>query len=116
MHEESERKQIENVPRKGDRKSIAYVGRSEDEPKTAKEKTSRQAAYKINVIDENKKLAGIVLSTVKDKKQQMKARTEDGLGQSSKNIQYPNGTVVSINPELSRTTMDIDGKLPNDYK
>jgi len=116
MHEESERKQIENVPRKGDRKSIAYVGRSEDDPKTAKEKTSRQAAYKINVIDENKKLAGIVLSAVKDKKQQMKARTEDGLGQSSKNIEYPNGTVVSINPELSRTTMDIDGKLPNDYK
>jgi hypothetical protein len=115
MHEDSERKQIENVPRKGDRKSIAYIGRSEDDPKTAKEKTSRQAAYKINVIDENRKLAGIVLSTVKDKKQQMK-RTEDGLGQSSKNIQYPNGTVVSINPELSRTTMDIDGKLPNDYK
>lgn len=115
MHEESERKQIENVPRKGDRKSITYVGRSEDDPKTTKEKTSRQAAYKINVIDENRKLAGIVLSTVKDKKQQVK-RTEDGLGQSSKNIQYPNGTVVSINPELSRTTMDIDGKMPNDYK
>lgn len=116
VYEESERKEIENVPRKGDRKSIAYVGRSEDDPKTAKEKTSRQAAYKINVIDENRKLAGIVLSTVKDKKQQIKAKTEDGLGQSSKNIQYPNGTIVSINPELSRTTMDIDGKMPNDYK
>jgi hypothetical protein len=116
MHEESERKQIENVPRKGERKSIDYVGRSEDDPKTAKEKTSRQAAYKINVIDEGKKLAGIVLSTVKDKKQQMKSKTEDGIGQTSKDIQYPNGTVVRINPEISRTTMDIDGKLPNDYK
>ena len=116
MREESERKQIENVPRKGDRKSIAYVGRKEDDPKTAREKTSRQAAYKINVIDENKKLAGIVLSTVKDKKQQMKSKTEDGIGQTSKDIQYPNGTVVRINPEISRTTMDIDGKLPNDYK
>jgi hypothetical protein len=114
--EQTERKEIENVPRKGDRKSIAYVGRSEDDPKTTKEKTSRQAAYKINVIDEGKKLAGIVLSTVKDKKQQMKSKTEDGIGQTSKDIQYPNGTVVRINPEISRTTMDIDGKLPNDYK
>lgn len=116
--EETERRQIENVPRKGERRSIDYVGRKDDDPKTSKEKTSRQAAtrIKLNVVDESRKLSGIVLSTVKDKKQQIKARTEDGLGQSSKNIQYPNGTVVSINPELSRTTMDIDGKMPNDYK
>lgn len=117
--EETERRQIENVPRKGERKSISYVGRAEDDPKTSREKTSRQAAtrIKLNVVDESRKLSGIVLSTVKDKKQQMKTRTEDGLGQTSKNIQYPNGTVVSINPEIkNRTTMDIDGKLPNDYK
>ena len=115
--EQIERKQIENVPRKGDRKSIAYVGREEDDPKTAKEKTSRQAAYKINVIDENKKLAGIVLSTVKDKKQQMKAKTEDGVGQTSKKFEYPNGTVVDINPPMNRNTMNtIDDKMPNDHK
>lgn len=118
MHESEERKSIQDMPRPnaGDRHGIQFVGRSDADPKSAREKTSRQAQYKIKVIDENRKLAGIVLSTVKDKKQQMKTKTEDGVGQTSKVMQYPNGTRILINPEMSRTTMDINGKLPNDYK
>lgn len=118
VRENVERKSIQNVPRPdaGDRHNVELVGRKNSDPKTSKEKTSRQASYNINVIDENRRLSGIVMDTVKQKRENMKSKTEDGIGQSSKVIQYPNGTRVLINPEMTRTTMDIDGKLPNDYK
>lgn len=102
-----ERKKIQNVPRPdaGDRHKIAFVGRKDDDPKTAKEKTSRQAAYKTNVIDEGKKLAGIIKGVMKDSKE----RYEDG-----KTIVYPQ---VIINPNLKHNTMDADdSRLPNDKK
>lgn len=105
-----ERKKIQNVPRPdaGDRHKIAFVGRKDDDPKTAKEKTSRQAAYKTNVIDESKKLAGIIKGVVKDTKE----RREDGL--NGKTVVYPQ---VIINPNLKHNTMDAESdKMPNDHK
>lgn len=94
------RKKIENMPRKdsGDRKSIEYVGRSDADPKTAKEKTSRLATIK-NVIDEAKKI---------------KYETESG---KEKKIIYPNGTEVVVGPDMKHNVLDVaDQKLPKDYE
>jgi hypothetical protein len=118
MHEDTdggvERKKIENTPRKdaGDRHNIEFVGRKSSEPKTSKEKTSIQAAYKINIIDEGKKLAGIVKGVVRDSKES-KDRYDPG-ATDGKTIVYPQ---VIINPNLKHNTMDADSdKIPNDHK
>lgn len=94
------RKKIQNMPRPdaGDRKSIEYVGRSDAEPKTSKEKTLRLATIK-NVIDEAKKI---------------KIQAEDG---KEKKFVYPNDTEVVIEPNMKRNFLDVeDKKLPKDYE
>ena len=114
VHEENERRKIQNVPRPdaGDRHKIDVVGRKEDDPKTAKEKTSRQASYKVNVIDEAKKLAGIIKGVMKDSKESQD-RYDPG-ATNGKTIVYPQ---VIINPNLKHNTMDADSdKMPNDHK
>jgi hypothetical protein len=106
MHAESvePRKEIENVPRKGDRKSIEYVGRQGSEPKTTKEKTSRLAAIK-NIIDEARK----------EKTMKPKAEAESGMGKEKKFV-YPNETEVVIGPNPKNNFLDVEGsKLPKDY-
>lgn len=98
MREESERKEIENMPRKGDRRSIEYVGRKDSDSKSTREKTSRLATIK-NVIDEARKA--------------MKSRTEDG---KTKVYDYGDDVVI-INPNQKRVDLDVEGnKVPNDYK
>ena len=94
--ETEQRKLIQDMPRKdaGDRHSIQYVGRKDADPKSTAEKTSRQAQYKIKVIDEAKKLAGIV----------KKVRKESG-GQTKV---YDN---VVINPDLNRVDNRNDAEL-----
>jgi hypothetical protein len=101
MKEETERKQIENMPRKGDRKSIEYVGRKSADPKTSKEKISRLATIK-NVIDEAKK-------AMADKK----IRAEDG---KTKVYDYGDNVLV-INPDQKRINLDVDNgdKIAKDY-
>ena len=101
MKEETERKQIENMPRKGDRKTIEYVGRKSADPKTSKEKTSRLATIK-NVIDEAKK-------AMADKK----IRAEDG---KTKVYDYGDNVLV-INPDQKRINLDVDNgdKIAKDY-
>jgi len=96
MKEESERKEIENMPRKGDRKSIEYVGRKDSDPKTSKQKTSRLATIK-NVIDEAKKI-----------------KVEDG---KTKAYDYGDDILV-INPDQRKINLDVENgeKIPNDYK
>ena len=114
VHEENERRKIQNVPRPdaGDRHKIAFVGRKDDDPKTTKEKTSRQASYKVNVIDEAKKLAGIIKGVMKDSKESQD-RYDPG-ATNGKTIVYPQ---VIINPNLKHNTMDADSdKMPNDHK
>lgn len=93
------RKKIQNAPRldAGDRKSIEYVGRSDSDPKSAKEKTSRLATIK-NVIDEAKKI---------------KVEAESG---KEKKMVYPNGTEVVIGPDMKYNRLDVeDQKLPKDH-
>lgn len=88
---EETRKEIENMPRKGDRKSIDYVGRKEDNLKTSKEKTSRLAIIK-NVIDEAKKI-----------------QKEDGapkLDKPTKVYNINKDDVLIINPDLNKNTLD----------
>lgn len=87
------RKSIQDMPRKdaGDRHNIEYVGRKDADPKTAAEKTSRQAQYKIKVIDEAKKLADVVKRVKKESDNQTKV--------------FDN---VVINPDLNR----VDNRDP----
>jgi hypothetical protein len=101
MKEENERKEIENMPRTGDRKSIEYVGRKDAYPKTSKQKTSRLATIK-NVIDEAKR-------AMADKK----IRAEDG---KTKVYDYGDNVLV-INPDQKRINLDVDNgdKIPKDY-
>jgi hypothetical protein len=99
MKESEERKTIENMPRKGDRKSIEYVGRSSSDPKTTREKTSRLAIIK-NVIDEAKKQVA------------KKTSYEDG---KPKMFDYGDDVLI-INPNQKRIDLDTEGnKLPKDY-
>lgn len=95
--EEVERKSIQDMPRKnaGDRHDIEFVGRKDADPKSAAEKTSRQAQYKIKVIDEAKKLADVV----------KKIRKESGDGKTKV---YDN---VVINPDLNRPDNKNDADL-----
>ena len=88
------RKQIQDMPRKnaGDRHDIEYVGKKDADPKSTAEKISRQAQYKIKVIDEAKKLADVV----------KKVRKESGEGKTKV---YNN---IVINPDLNR----IDNRDP----
>ena len=94
--ESSERKKIQDMPRKdaGDRHNVEYIGRKNADPKSTAEKTSRQAQYKIKVIDEAKKLADVV----------KKVRKESGDGQTKV---YDN---VIINPNLKRE-LDPEGQI-----
>jgi|688.fasta_scaffold121421_2 hypothetical protein len=102
MKEENERKQIENMPRKGDRKSIEYVGRKDADPKSTKEKTSRLATIK-NVIDEARK-------AMVDKK----FNPEDG---KTKVYDYGDNVLV-INPDQRKINLDVDNgeKIAKDYE
>jgi len=104
-----ERKKIQNVPRPdaGDRHDNELVGRKDADPKTAKEKTSRQGEYRTKVIDEAKQLAAIVKSIAKSKKEEK----QSGGGKTKV---FPQ---VIINPDLKHNTMDGDDvKMPNDHK
>ena len=95
MREDTQtRKLIQNMPRKdaGDRHDIELVGRKDSDPKSSKEKTSRQAEYKMKIIDEGKKLAEVI----------KKVRKESGDGKTKV---YDN---VIINPDLNR----IDNRDP----
>jgi len=95
------RKDIENMPRKGDRKSIEYVGRKDADPKTAKEKTSRLAVIK-NVLDEAKKNL-----------EPKKVSTEDG---NTKVFDYGKDVLI-VNPDRQRVNLDADNgeKIAKDY-
>lgn len=100
MHEDTKsRETIENMPRKGERKSIEYVGRKDADPKSTKEKTSRLAIIK-NVIDEAKK-------EIAAKKQ---TSFEDG---RTKVYDYGKDVVI-ISPDQRRVDLDVEGdnKLP----
>jgi hypothetical protein len=90
-----QRKQIEDMPRKDAGESPAYVGRPSDDPKTAAEKTSRQAQYKIKVIDESKKLASIIKKTTKEYESGDKPKVFDR-GED----------VIVINPDLNKNSLD----------
>lgn len=83
------REEIENMPRKGDRKSIEYVGRKDADPKSTKEKTSRLATIK-NVIDEAKKL-----------------KTAAELDKPTKVYDYNKGDYIIINPDAKKNTLDV---------
>ena len=103
VHAESveERKDIENMPRKGDRKSIEYVGRKDSDIKTSKEKTSRLATIK-NVLDEAKKNLAV-----------KQIKTEDG---KTKVFDYGKDVLV-INPDRDKVNLDFDNgeKTAKDY-
>jgi len=90
-----QRKQIEDMPRKDAGERPAYVGRPSDDPKTAAEKTSRQAQYKIKVIDESKKLASIIKKTTKEYESGGKPKVFDR-GED----------VIVINPDLNKNSLD----------
>ena len=92
---EEARKEIENMPREGDRKSIEYVGRKDADPKSTKEKTSRLATIR-NVIDEAVK-KNIELTT-------------------QKKFVYPNGTEVVINPDSKRVNLDVEAEYKKEKK
>jgi hypothetical protein len=102
MKEDTEsREKIENMPRKGDRKSIEYVGRKDADPKSTKEKTSRLATIK-NVIDEAKKSQGV-----------KQIKTEYG---KTKAYDYGEDLLI-INPDQARVNLDVDNgeKTAKDY-
>lgn len=109
---DQERKKIENMPKTDDnRKNVHYVGRKEDEPKTIKSKTARNAELKNKILDEGKKISSLIKQVHKKAKDSAKEYKEDG-----KTKVYPN---VIINPDLNRVDLNtyIDsGKTPNDYK
>ena len=86
---------VENTPRSGDRKTIEYVGRKE-------KVLARQAANKVNKIDESK-LAGIVKNTVKEKKMEI-----GSVGGPTKEFKTPAGSTVVVNPPEKRSTLDTD--------
>lgn len=99
MHEEiKDREEVEVVPRKdaGDRKKLEYVGR----PKTKQETLARNAAAKIQVIDEGKKISALVKKTVKEK-----AASQDALGDGKTKV-FANPPVV-INPNLNRIDLNV---------
>lgn len=93
------REEIENMPRKGDRKSIEYVGRKDADPKSTKEKTSRLATIK-NVIDEAKQL-----------------KTAAEMDKPTKVFDYNKGDYIIINPNPKRNDLGVDdgNKVPKDY-
>jgi hypothetical protein len=94
------RKNIEDMPRSknSDRKNIGYIGRPADDTKTNAEKLSRQAQYKIKVIDEAKKLAGIVKNTFKEKK--------EFLDKPTKSFNNGKGDLIVVNPDLNKINLD----------
>lgn len=93
------RKKIYDMPIGGERKETSYVGRPNDDVKGASEKLSRQAQYKIKIIDESKKLAGIVKEAVKEKK--------EILDKPTKVFDYGKGDLVVINPDPKKNTLDV---------
>ena len=91
-----QRKQIEDMPRKDAGQRPAYVGRPADDPKTTAEKTSRQAQYKIKIIDESKKLASIIKKTTKEYESGGKPKVFDNGA----------GDLIVINPDANKNTLD----------
>lgn len=89
------RKKIFDMPIGGERKKTSYVGRPDDDVKGTSEKLSRQAQYKIKVIDEGKKLASIVKKTTKEYESSGKTKVFDR-GED----------VIVINPEMNKNTLD----------
>jgi hypothetical protein len=99
MHEEvKDREEVEVVPRRdsGDRKKLEYVGR----PKTKQDILARNAAAKIQVIDEGKKMSALVKKTVKEK-----AANQNALGDGKTKV-FTNPPVV-INPNLNRIDLNV---------
>lgn len=93
------RKKIYDMPIGGERKETSYVGRPNDDVKGTSQKLSRQAQYKIKIIDENKKLAGIVKEAVKEKK--------EILDKPTKVFDYGKGDLIVINPDTKKNSLDI---------
>jgi|LakMenEpi03Aug12_release.lakeMendotaPanAssembly.Ray.scaffolds.fasta_scaffold00037_188 hypothetical protein len=93
------RKKIYDMPIGGERKETSYVGRPNDDVKGTSEKLSRQAQYKIKIIDESKKLAGIVKEAIKEKK--------EILDKPTKVFDYGKGDLVVINPDPKKNTLDV---------
>ena len=90
-----DRKKIEDMPRKNAGERPTYVGRNSDDPKTTAEKTSRQAQYKIKIIDESKKLASIIKKTTKEYESGGKTKVFDR-GED----------IIVINPDLNKNSLD----------
>lgn len=109
---DQDRKKIENIPKTdANRKDVHYVGRKEDDPKSIRSKTARNAELKNKIIDEGKKISTLIKDVHKNANKAAKEYREDG-----KTRVYPN---VVINPDLNRVDLNtyIDsGKTPNDYK
>jgi hypothetical protein len=102
MHEDTKsREEIENMPRKGDRKSIEYVGRKDSDPKSIKQKTSRLATIK-NVIDEAKK--------------QIAAKKQSSFESGNTKVFDYGKDILLINPDQRRVDLDVDSgeKIPKD--
>jgi len=85
IREENERKNIENVPRSGDRHDLEYVGRKK------KNTLARNASVK-NVVSEGKKLADVVKKTVNDANKTNKTKVFDN-------------PPVIINPDLNKVSV-----------
>ena len=104
IKEEARDKQ--NVPRPSekDRKKIEYVDRGND-PKTTKSKLARQAAYKTNIIDEQKEnrnriMREAVADAVADKTKSLKNKTV-AIPTTNLNGQK-DVTIVDFNPNLNK--------------
>ena len=96
----------QNVPRPSekDRKKIEYVDRGND-PKTTKSKLARQAAYKTNIIDEQKEnrnriMREAVADAVADKTKSLKNKTV-AIPTTNLNGQK-DVTIVDFNPNLNK--------------
>ena len=96
----------QNVPRASekDRKKIEYVDRGND-PKTTKSKLARQAAYKTNIIDEQKEnrnriMREAVADAVADRTKSLKKKT---IAIPIKNLNGEKDvTIVDFNPDLNK--------------
>ena len=96
----------QNVPRPSekDRKKIEYVDRGND-PKTTKSKLARQAAYKTNIIDEqkvnrNRIMREAVADAVADRTKSLKKKT---IAIPIKNLNGEKDvTIVDFNPDLNK--------------
>ena len=96
----------QNVPRPSekDRKKIEYVDRGND-PKTTKSKLARQAAYKTNIIDEqkanrNRIMREAVADAVADRTKSLKKKT---IAIPIKNLNgQKDVTIVDFNPDLNK--------------